>query len=464
MSTDDRAFNGVGPEAIRAAMGSAQDYQPPAQAGCITRCVADIPAVPISFLWEGRLARGKVNLLAGHPGLGKSQLTAYMAALVSTGGTWPDGAPCPLGNVLILSAEDDVADTIRPRLEAAGADIKRVHVIDGVRTPTETGHIEQHPFDLEFDIENLRNTAIEVGDVKLVVIDPVSAYLGTIDSHVNAQVRGVLAELTAFAAEIRATVLLVTHLNKASGDSSALSRITGSGAFGAACRSAWLVGDDPEDDDRNRRILTPLKNNLGDDKTGFAYRTEGVKLSDSITSSRICFEPGTVATTASELLRGRRGTPDLQGALWEAMDFLREQLADGPKPAKQIMEEAEAEGIYKRTLDRAKKELGAKSKRNAMTGKWDWLLPDGRQAEGQQLLLIGCQERQECQPSDDGQPGNLDQKEDGGCQGCPPSDLGTLGNLGTLPLQSPKPAPAKWDGQDRSIRRAIWPNRPPPLL
>ncbi len=105
-----------------------------ADAGSVTtRRLSDIEAKPVSWLWPGRIARGKLTIIAGNPGLGKSQITASIAAVVTQGGRWPlDRSPCTAGDVLFLSAEDDPADTLRPRLEAAGANLHRVHVVDGV--------------------------------------------------------------------------------------------------------------------------------------------------------------------------------------------------------------------------------------------------------------------------------------------------------------------------------------------
>ena len=118
------------------------DAKPPAPKNASTfgdravmRRVSDVAAEPVHWLWPSRVAIGKLTIIAGDPGLGKSQLTAFMAAKVTTGAAWPnqDGIS-PIGNVIMLSCEDDIADTIRPRLEAAGAALDRVHVIEAVRT------------------------------------------------------------------------------------------------------------------------------------------------------------------------------------------------------------------------------------------------------------------------------------------------------------------------------------------
>src|SRR5262249_23252016 len=129
-----------------------------AEAGkLITRRVSDIEAKPVRWLWPGRIARGKVTIIAGNPGVGKSQLTPSIAAIVTTGGRWPvDRNPCPPGDVVFLSAEDDPADTLRPRLEAAGADPHRIHVIDPIVLGyTGDGRQQNRAFSLQRDLEAL---------------------------------------------------------------------------------------------------------------------------------------------------------------------------------------------------------------------------------------------------------------------------------------------------------------------
>lgn len=148
-------------------------------AEAVYRRLSDIQPKPIRWLWPGRIARGKVCMLAGHPGLGKSQAMISMAAIVSIGGTWPvDRTPCERGSVIILSAEDDAEDTIRPRLEAAGADLKRVFILDAIREPNRDGGLITRPFNLTADIERLSDLARKLGDVGLIDIDPITAYMG----------------------------------------------------------------------------------------------------------------------------------------------------------------------------------------------------------------------------------------------------------------------------------------------
>src|SRR5205823_6333601 len=150
------------------------------------------------------------------------------------------------GLVVILSAEDDVADTIRPRLEAAGADVRRCYVVDAIRDIDGAGEIHSRAFNLAADVARLEALLAQLGDVALVIIDPLTAYLGDADSHKNAEVRGLLAPLGEMAASRGVAMVCVSHLNKG-GSSEALLRVSGSLGFVAAARAAFIVTRDTGD-------------------------------------------------------------------------------------------------------------------------------------------------------------------------------------------------------------------------
>lgn len=342
-----------------------------------TRRLCDIQAKPISWLWRGRIARGKLTIIAGNPGLGKSQIMALMAAVVTTGGTWPlDHARCAPGDVLFLTAEDDAADTLRPRLEAVGADLWRTHIVDGVIEGYRSdGTRADRTFSLESDVRALDQKLAELGNVVLVVVDPISAYLGKIDSHRNSEVRGILAPLSELAARHNIAVVGLSHLTK-SGPAQALMRVTGSLAFVAAARAAYLVAEDPQD--KTRRLFMPLKNNLAPDSAGLAYRIEPTTIpgpAGSLETSRVMWEPSPVSITADEVMAQSSNTEE-RSALAEAREWLRETLADGPMTEKDVRSSARSAGISRATLTRAKAALRVASTKPSMDGGWIWSLTD----------------------------------------------------------------------------------------
>jgi hypothetical protein len=340
----------------------------------ITRRLSDIESRPVSWLWQGRIPRGKLTIIAGNPGLGKSQITASIAAVVTSGGQWPvDRTRCASGNVLFLTAEDDAADTLRPRLEAAGANLTRVHIIEGVTAGyTGDGARRDRVFSLEQDL-SLAEKLSEIGGVSALIIDPISAYLGSTDSHVNAEVRGLLTPLSELAAKHDVALIGVSHLNKA-GAAEAMMRVSGSLAFIAAARAAYLVARDP--DDKTRRLLLPLKNNLAPDAAGLAYRIESVSVESkagTLQTSRVLWDAESVTVTADEVMQS--STPQKTSALAEAKEWLEHSLGGGPMPATEVFELADAVGISRKTLRRAREELGIGTQKMSMKGGWNWNLP-----------------------------------------------------------------------------------------
>jgi hypothetical protein len=260
----------------------------------VLRKAADIQPEAIRWFWPGRIALGKICLIAGSPGLGKSQATTDIAAIVSSGGTWITGEKCEAGDVIIFSAEDDPADTIRPRLEACGANLDRVHIVEVIRDKQ-----RERSFSLKSDLEALSAALTARPDVKLVIIDPISAYLGGIDSHNNSDVRGLMAPLAKLAADRGAAVVCVTHLNKGQSNDP-VTRIMGSTAFPAAVRMAFLVEKDAVNPEL--RLFLPVKTNISGEYPGLAFRIQAHKLPSGIETSRILWEAKPVTTTAREAL------------------------------------------------------------------------------------------------------------------------------------------------------------------
>lgn len=336
------------------------------------RCLADVHPEAVEWLWPGCMARRKVSLVVGQPGLGKSTITASIAATVSKGGQWPaGGGASSVGTVILLSAEDGASDTIRPRLEAAGADLSRIHIIDGVRDcSAEQGAGRSDSFRLDRDLEALREKITELGDVALVVIDPISAYMGGVDSHKNAEVRSMLAPLSRLAEELSVAILCISHFNKTHSAES-LNRVSGSIAFAATARAVFCVLKDPLDD--SRRLLMPMKNNNGIDTGGFGYRIVAVSVpngTDAIETARVEWETNLVPGTADQIIK-TSARPSSSG---EAQTWLRHILAES-LPAAEVFELAGQSGFASRTISRASKSIGVKRQKQGMAGGWRWSLP-----------------------------------------------------------------------------------------
>lgn len=338
----------------------------PARNPTMTRSLATIEPEPIRWLWPQRIARGKLTVIAGDPKVGKSLITADLTARITSGTAWPDKTGnAPVGNVIFASAEDDPADTIRPRIEAAGGDVGRVFIVDSVSDLDRDGEPFERTFNLKKDAARLASEIEIIGDVAAVIIDPVTAYLGGADSHNNAEIRELLAPLAKIAAEHRTAVIAVSHLNKGSG-TNALYRVSGSLAFTAAARACWLVTKDQENEDR--RLMIPAGNNIGPDVGGMAYAITAKETSIGPVAI-LEWEPDAIDIDATEAL-----TPDSDERTEknEAADWLREILRDGPVKAAEIRKKANADGFAWRTVQRARKQAGVTSERSGFGSGTRW--------------------------------------------------------------------------------------------
>jgi len=369
--SDFLAAGGTREELLRLA-AEAEDWTPPDAAApaplAVVRRLADVQPEAVMWLWPGWLPRGKLALLDGDPGLGKSLITLDLAARVTTGAPMPDGTGGgePAG-VVILTAEDDLSDTVRPRLDAAGADVSKIAALTAVRRTTDGGgEVLDTPTLL--DLEALRQ-AIAFVSAALVIIDPLMAYLpGQVDSHRDQDVRRVLAPLAALAAETNAAVLVVRHLSKTT-VGNPLYRGGGSIGIMGAARAGLIVGKDPEDPTGEQRVLAVTKCNLAAPPPGLAYRlaADGPVRVEWL---------GQTALTADALLAAPPGGEE-RTALADAEAFLRAFLADGPVEAKTIQARAREAGIAEPTLRRAKARVGVEAFLTGFgaAGRWHWRLP-----------------------------------------------------------------------------------------
>lgn len=328
--------------------------------------LASVEARPIAWLWPGRIPLGKLTVLDGDPGLGKSSVTLDLAARVTTGRPMPDGSYCGAsGAVLLLTYEDDLADTVRPRFDAAGGDAECVF---GFTISTPDG--ERMP-ELPRDLDALESAIRQRGAV-LVVVDPLMAALaGEVNAHRDQDVRRALSPLSKVAERTGAAVLVVRHLNKGgAAGSNPLYRGGGSIGIIGAARSGLLVARDPRDVER--RVLAVTKANLAAPAPALVFRT--------LTSGfGLAIEWLGIAECSTDELLAPAGDRGERTAIGEARAFLLGALRNGPQPSKTVTCEAKEAGICDRTLDRARRALSIASRKQGF-GKgapWVWELPDG---------------------------------------------------------------------------------------
>lgn len=317
-----------------------------------------VPEV-VEWLWDGRVARGKINIIEGDPGLGKSTVTLDIAARLSSGKQMPmDDTVLAQANVIVCSGEDGAADSIVPRLIAAGANLDGVVILTGVKTDKGL-----RPITLPRDLAEIESR-VRKEKAGLVILDPLASFVGGgIDTNKDSSVRVLLTSFSQMAEETGAAFIIVRHLNKGSGIS-AIYRGGGSIGIIGAARSALLVAkhkDDPE-----RRVIASVKNNLAREPKALTF--EVVSAGDS---SRI--EWGEASDTTADELVDDAPRPPRPRKSDQASTFLMDLLSSGPVAATDIKQLAEESGIAAATLERAKNDRGILSEKKAE--RWFWRLP-----------------------------------------------------------------------------------------
>lgn len=327
----------------------------------VTVNLADVEPQAVEWLWNGWIPQARLSLVIGHAGQGKSWLTLALAAAVSQG--WPlpgDDRTREPRSVLLVGAEDGLADTVRPRLDALGADVRRIVALEGVAT-------ERHErCFLLADVGPLEQVLVG-GAFGLVVIDPLTAFTGGTDSYKDADVRGLLAPLAQLAERYGCAIVGVMHFRKGQADT-ALQRASGSIAWGAAARSVFAVGTDPQaEDGTTERHVLPVKHNLAPAPEGVTFNLEAGRFTWG----------GRSNLSASQLMAATGQGGEDGGALAEAKDVLRQILADGPKTAAVALSEARAAGVSEATFRRARQALGVEAAKAgfAGSGRWELRLP-----------------------------------------------------------------------------------------
>lgn len=375
-------------------------------------CGADLTPEAVRWLWANWLAKGKLHILAGAPGQGKTTLAVTMGATVTIGGRWPDGSRCEAGNVLIYSGEDDPADTLLPRHIAAGGNKSRVFYVKAAQRDGEV-----MPFDPARDMQPLKEAIDRINGIKLLIVDPVvSAVTG--DSHKNTEVRRALQPLVDLAAECDCAVLGITHFAKGGQGTDPAQRVVGSVAFTAVARVVMVAAKVQSEDGKDTRILARSKSNIGPDDGGFEYHLEQSEPLPGIQASYVAWGKA-VEGSARELLTDPNDEAPAEDAN-DACDLLRAELDPilwthsdaAAKPLK-------AAGFSKKQIWQASKKVGVMRKKDGMKGGWLWRLRGASE-----VAFTMAQPEDSAEDSEDSSFGNGESSESSGA--LEPSEIEVL--------------------------------------
>ena len=352
----------------------------------ITRA-SDIKPQAISWLWHEWLPAGKLTILAGAAGTGKTTFALGLAATITTAGKFPDKTNCKeQGNVLIWSSEDAADDTLIPRLIASGADTTRCRFIEGI---SENG--QSVAFDPAQDIPDLHRVVNEIGGVSLLIIDPiVSAVSG--DMNKANDVRRSLQAIVDFGVAHNCAVIGITHFSKGGAGKSPQDRVIGSQAFGALARMVWVVAKDEES---TKRVVARAKSNIAPDSGGVSYSINLATIEGNIETTYAVWK-GVIEGTAREILGDVE--EDSENDVTErknAEEFLTDLLSNGAVPTKQLESDARGAGYSWATIKRALKRLGAEpfKELGSSNSRWKWQLPRNNDATSSQLAQLAQEKR-----------------------------------------------------------------------
>lgn len=350
----------------------------PAGPNFISRKADGIRTRPVEWLWPGVIPFGMTTLVEGDPDMGKTFVLADIIARVTQGVGFPrygDQAPARSGpgNVVYISSEGVPDQILVPRLIAAGADLERVEIIEGIYDP----HGAFEVLDVSQHLPAIALRQKKDPDFRALVVDPLASHLSAkLDMNSSLAMRNAMDAISRFAGETGCAPIVALHLNK-DDRKAPIHRAAGSGQIVAAVKSAWAVYKKPGDDDKDRRYFGPVKSTCTPARHSFSFK---------ITSSPVTFSTGqtgdigrvawNLATEDVDLQAAMSpGTFSLKSKVNDGIAFLRERLANGPRYATDLITEAALLGISKDRLWEAKRKEGIEDGREAYQGRSQWFYP-----------------------------------------------------------------------------------------
>lgn len=339
----------------------------------------NVDMAKVEWFWRHRLARGMFHLLGGSPATGKSTIAFSWAAIISSGGTFPDGTVAPKGKVLIWSGEDSYESTIKPRLAAAGADMSNIGFLSQPRNTKEGQRIDFNPAEhlaaLIGEIEGMPK-----GEIVMLIIDPIVSMIASGDNNQTSVVRAALQPLVNMLEKLGIIGLGITHFTKGSESKDPKERFNGSSGYIALARVGFATVKDQNED--GKHLITVAKSNIGPEGGGYGYHIEQAEVTDpkvgTIETSKIVWGDileGDARTLIHEAETVQRDRP--ANKLEQAKVLLRELLANGPCPVVDIEQAAKDAGISWRTMKDAKHPVGAIHTRidpHDNRSKYQWLI------------------------------------------------------------------------------------------
>ena len=362
-----------------------QPYQPPTSTtteGAAFMSLETVDPEPIEWLWPGYLARGKLHILAGSPGTGKTTIALSLIASLTSGCKLPDGhqaAPC---EAIIWSAEDDLADTLVPRLIAAGADMKNIKAVIGCPKTDKNGKKVVKPFNPATDMEELSKGMEQFFNVGIIIIDPITSAVSG-DGHNNTDVRKGLQPLVDLGLKHNVAILGISHFTKGTAGRDPTERVTGSVAFGALARMVFVAAKREDEADGGSHMFARSKSNIAPCRGGFAYDLIQCNLLPwNIEASLIQW--GTKLEEGAKEMLARAENVDKEETddtkTNTAIHFLKTVFRNGPISTNDLNQKAAEQGLKSRTLMSARKILGVKAEKSTgRDGGWTLSLPAAKQ-------------------------------------------------------------------------------------